>query len=66
MCMKYEKEYKGGCWDYLFFRVAEEESLVRLLDYYGVSVKKPDEFKEKMMGLFAQLHELGIIEPDKE
>ena len=64
MCMKYEKEYEGSCWDYLFFKVRPEKSLTVLLTQnYGVDIEKPEEFAQQMMALFAAMHESGIIRP---
>jgi len=67
--MKYEDEYSGMCWDYLFFDCNREESLIELLrDYYGVEIMDIEEVRMSFLAMMERFHEVGIIKPkqDKE
>ena len=84
MCFIYEQEYKGQCWDFLFFSEEPQftempgidgkpvsvmlpgsgESLVDMLrDVYNVKIVHEPLFKEKIMALFIEMHETGVIAP---
>lgn len=60
MCWTYEDKYER-CFDYLFFD--GEDSLIFLLDEYGVEIVDRDKFQSEFLKLLDKLHEDGTIRP---
>lgn len=64
--MKYEHQYPGACWDWLFFEGADDDISITVFmkNNYGVSIDKPEEFANQLITLFGKMHEAGIIRPE--
>lgn len=66
MCWKYEDKYER-CFDYLFFDGWEgDESLVDILENYGVEIVDRDKFQSEFFEMLEKFHESGIIRPTKK
>lgn len=66
MCMKYEKEYKK-CFDYMFFNVYPEESIVNFLrDEWNINIVQRDVVGVELFKLLEDWHERGVICPEQE
>ena len=63
MCLIHEEEYER-CFDYLFFD--GEDSLVFLLDEYGVEIVDRDKFQLEFFKMLDKFHEEGVIRPKKK
>ena len=67
--MKYEEQYPGFCWDYMFGLYPEQEDgdiRTFLGDSYGVEVVNDTEFERRLIETFEKMHEDGIIRPKKD
>lgn len=69
MCMKYEGQYPGFCWDYLFGLYPEQgpDTIKTLLrEQYGVEIADHNAFERRLIEMFEKMHEDGIIQPKKD
>jgi hypothetical protein len=66
MCMEYEKEYRGRCWDHMFIG-DYPESVEHLLRQYGAELndapRPRDTARADLFALFEKWHEQGIMRP---
>lgn len=66
MCMRYENQYNGECFDYLAMTFLEEASFTTLLKkWYDVKINDNKEFKNRLLTLLEKMHEDKIIEPQE-
>ena len=65
--MKYEDQYEGNCWDFLFFPSCKrDESIIELLNnYYGAEIVDSEKFRYAFFALMEKFHEEGIIKPQE-
>lgn len=67
MCMRYEKEYKKRCFDYLFFEGWDgDESLVDVLEKYDVEIVDKKKFQLAFFEMLEKFHREGVIHPMKK
>lgn len=62
MCWTYENKYER-CFDYLFFD--GEDSLIFLLDEYGVEIVDKKRFEIEFFEMLDRFHENGTIRPKR-
>lgn len=67
-CMKYEDEYTGPCWDFIWLDGYEPaygfKSLsTTLVEEYGVEIANKLEFNERVRMMLEKMHEDGVIKP---
>ena len=65
MCMKYETEYEGGCWDWMMFGDDYSDYSLKLFlqDWYGVKIENEQEFMARLLELFEEFHVKKVIRP---
>lgn len=65
--MKYEDQYDGSCFDFLFMNDGTHETLDFILKrYYSVDILNKDEFRYLIFKAIEEAHDKDYIRPLKE